>query len=175
MHSLGCATVARKLAHFVPGVLPDEAFLAGVFHDVGKLIFYDLVSEDYTPIANEHSRSALLDAEFGTFGITHEELGIECGEDWGLSLAVNYSIGFHHSIEEAPDFGDLVALTSLADAQARRWGLGQQATADLDDELCGLGLDLVEESSFSITEEQLETICSESLENFEEVRDICSN
>ncbi|MFT5524711.1 MAG: HD-like signal output (HDOD) protein [Pirellulaceae bacterium] len=172
-HSLGCATVARKLATCIPGILPDEAFLAGIFHDVGKLIFFDLVSNEYAPLVAQHSRGDLLDAEFNTFGITHEELGIECGEDWGLSQAVNCSIGFHHSIDDAPDFGDLVALTSLADAQARRWGLGQQSAADLDQNLCKLGVDLVEESSFSFSEQQLEKIHAECIENFEEVRDIC--
>ena len=33
-HSLGCATIARLLAQYVPLVSADEAFLAGVFHDV---------------------------------------------------------------------------------------------------------------------------------------------
>ncbi len=50
-HSLGCAAVARVLAKSVPTVSPEVAFLAGMFHDVGKLFLYDVVADEYAEMA----------------------------------------------------------------------------------------------------------------------------
>ena len=132
-HSLGCAAVARLLARHVPGMLPDEAFLAGIFHDVGKLVFYDLACDEYTALteqmAYEPNSAAVVTEvahEMQAFGATHTQLGQSCGENWGLTDEINHAIGFHHDPEDTPEYFELVALTHAADCLSKAWQIGTQ-------------------------------------------------
>jgi len=40
-HSLSCASIARRLAIRIQYPAPDEAFLAGLMHDIGKIVLWN--------------------------------------------------------------------------------------------------------------------------------------
>ncbi|NOX53230.1 MAG: HDOD domain-containing protein [Planctomycetes bacterium] len=134
-HSLGVATVGWLLAEHVAGLLPDEAFLAGVFHDVGKLFYYDLAHPLYTELVGRVrppsglSPAGLIGEEQLVFGITHPEVGQECGEAWGLTDEISIAIGYHHTPEESPDYFELAAVTGAADVLAWAWQVGGSTEA----------------------------------------------
>ena len=106
-HSLGCALTARLLARkFAPSQL-GEAFLAGLFHDVGHLI--------------AHHRLPLLPGtdRVGTPSeatLAHEELGARLAGQWDLSDDVQEAILFHHHPSSARKNPVLTATVHLADA-----------------------------------------------------------
>lgn len=53
-HSLAVAIVAQELAQLVPGVSADEAYIAGILHDIGQLAYF--LSSMPRPIAKYVSR-----------------------------------------------------------------------------------------------------------------------
>ncbi len=170
-HSLGVATVARMLVQHVQGMLPDEAFLAGIFHDVGKLLFYKLVPEPYEHFVGRYEQAdhwppdQVVSEEKETFGIAHGELGQRCGESWGLTNEINSAVAQHHTAHSTTP--PLALVTGAADVLARAWQIGSDLpparpeTANPYLELLG------------VDQEILETVREEASKTYQEVRQAC--
>lgn len=141
-HSLGCASTARLLAKQVASVSPDDAFLAGIFHDVGKLVFYDVAPTEYTNLAQSNVGSELAMLEQTRFAVTHEVVGLRSAHAWNLAEEIKVAIGYHHSPQESPNHFEIAALVNLADALSRNWGIGTNQPAHLDVSKCLESLNL---------------------------------
>ncbi len=120
-HSLGCGSIARTLAAVTGAATPDEAFLAGVVHDVGKLLMIDHEPEQYATVLSTATSDSRVDLEKSAFGIAHTDVGGECGRSWGLPDEIVDVISFHHNPDEADFGGDLVSLTSAANQLTKLW------------------------------------------------------
>ncbi len=131
-HSLGCAAVARELAKSVSTVSPEDAFLAGIFHDVGKLFLYDVVADAYSEISSLYSGIQLVAEEKSVFGVSHEEIGLKSAHAWGLPEDVKAVIGNHHQPEESPAHRTFVTVVHIADRLSRAWGIGSEVATDAD-------------------------------------------
>lgn len=131
-HSLGCGTIARLLAKTAYAVCPDDIFLAGVFHDVGKLLLYDVVPDEYSELVGSLSGEQLTSEERFNFGISHEEIGLKSAHAWGLSEQIKVAIGFHHRSGETPVHVEFAAVIQLADFLAKTWGVGSPLTEEPD-------------------------------------------
>jgi putative nucleotidyltransferase with HDIG domain len=143
-HSLGVATVARMLAKYIPSVPAEEAFLAGIFHDVGKLLLFDVVEKEYAELTAAYSGLDLINQEQLLLETTHEEIGWRSATSWGLSEAIKMAIGFHHRPADAEVHRDMVSLTHIADHLAKAWHLGSEDvpnSASSGDALDHLALD----------------------------------
>ena len=123
-HSLGCAIVAELLAKTAIGVDPEEAFLGGIFHDVGKLFLLDVVPESYGELTQIFRGNALVEEERRVFGVTHEEIGLKSSHTWSFPEAMKAGIGFHHRANEASGYGEFVRVLSAANVLSRFWGVG---------------------------------------------------
>lgn len=131
-HSLGCASTARLLAEHVASVSPDDAFLAAIFHDVGKLILYDVIPAEYKSLSKSTYGSELAEQEQQGLSITHAEIGLRSAHAWNLAEEVKVAIGYHHFPEQAPKHFEMAALVGLADALSRNWGIGSTDASHLD-------------------------------------------
>jgi putative nucleotidyltransferase with HDIG domain len=124
-HSLGCAAVARLLAnggHF--DVDPGAAFLAGMLHDVGKLVFFDVAPNYYSQMQADCDPGSSVQLEQELFGIDHLAVGAKFGAAWGLPDEITSAIGNHHAdITEHSE--PILRITSLANELAKTWGMGQ--------------------------------------------------
>lgn len=100
-HSLTCAVVARRLANRLQYPSPDEAFLSGLLHDIGKIIFWSHFRKDYVKILEsaEGDTAKLLAGE-AAFGVTHAELGGWLIDQWNIRSFLPDAIRFHHEPEE---------------------------------------------------------------------------
>lgn len=121
--SLSCATLARLIASETKSANADEAFLCGVMHDVGKLVFFKLVPDIYCEILQQDPSGKTINCEREMIGICHAEVGRNCGMRWGLPVSINRVIAGHH----AP-FCDcehpLSQTVITANYFARRWQIG---------------------------------------------------
>ena len=163
-HSLGCATVARALARYTTMVPHDEAFLAGIFHDVGKLFLYDFAPQDYATIS---ASDDLIEHERHLFDVTHEELGIRSASRWNLAEEIKVAIGYHHRSAEGPTHREYATVVSVANQLAYLGGVGSapNAHAIIDDaELEFLG----------VPRDALPTILDESNHLFGHTQQICA-
>ena len=122
-HSLACAAVARLVAQQV-GVSPDEAFLASVVHDVGKLVFLDVVGEDYCALTSNIDSGRITAVEMDSFGVTHAELGERYACEWGLPGDIIDAIACHHEPESAVSADKLAGVICVANSIAISLGLG---------------------------------------------------
>ena len=167
-HSLGCATVARQLARVSESADPDDAFLAGVFHDVGKLFFFDVVTEDYCELTSQASGKELVEEEARRYGTTHEDVGVKLATEWQIPEKLSIAIGYHHRPAEAIAHPVTAHLIYAADAIARKAGVGSKEQPELEicqEALIGLG----------INDDQVAMVASQSLQAFEDTKQACSN
>ena len=123
-HALACAAVSRLLASQteIPAD-PGAAFLAGILHDVGKLIFFDVAPEFYSNLQSNESPEQWIATEQAAFGIDHATVGAKFGSLWGLPSDINLAIANHHCVGDSCE--PVLKVTSLANELAKAWGIGQ--------------------------------------------------
>lgn len=99
-HSLLTAAFARLLAEASGADDPEGAFVAGLVHDIGKVVLMecspaamDRVNEDCA------AGGDVLAAEHRHFGITHDRAGRRLAARWELPLPIQNAIGDHHDID----------------------------------------------------------------------------
>lgn len=120
-HVMGTAVAARLLAPRL-GQDPDEAFVAGLLHDIGQLVLAAHFPEQASDVVSL-SRAAdapSVDAERGVLGLTHNEVGACLVRHWRLPEPVAEAVQHHHEPARAPDARSraLAALVQIADALA---------------------------------------------------------
>lgn len=170
-HSLACAVTAQQIAKRLK-LPPDEAFLGGILHDVGKLVMLDLAAEEYSLATRDFDRLTsypeLTDLENAAFGQNHQELGMLCADEWGLPFAISSIIGYHHNPEESPDDPELAELMRLTNQLVDCWNLTGEKEAAVEPETSGV------KTSLEITHDVMESVRSEAEALYEDVRSVCS-
>lgn len=124
-HSLATAVAARILARFKGWRDPEEAFLAGLLHDAGRLVMDRFLTNEFDQaIALSLERGCpLIDAEREVLGYSHVEVGLMLGEQWQLPDSLMEGIHHHHgsvSFEQSP----LGCLIHAANVLAHQAGFG---------------------------------------------------
>ena len=104
-HSLEVAVAARKLGA-VAGLRAkdcEECFLAGLLHDIGKLILAANAEREYGLVLELSKKASLHlhQAETGIFACTHAHIGAYLLALWGLPDSVIRAVEHHHSLEQA--------------------------------------------------------------------------
>ena len=118
-HSLRVADLARKIAQHESSdeKIMDSSFMAGMLHDIGKLILAAGFSDRYSmaiKIAQEEE-IAHWQAETKTFRVSHAEVGAYLMGLWGLPGPVVEPIAYHHRPEKYPSEGfDALTAVSVA-------------------------------------------------------------
>jgi putative nucleotidyltransferase with HDIG domain len=104
-HSLDVAVAARKLAVLekLDAEACEECFLAGLLHDIGKLILAANAEGRYELVLDLSKKAAipLHQAEIGIFSCTHAQIGAYLLALWGVPDTVIRAVELHHSLERA--------------------------------------------------------------------------
>jgi putative nucleotidyltransferase with HDIG domain len=117
-HAATVSTGARQLAAMVGVGTSDEASVAGLLHDVGKVVFASVVPElAARAVAIARGRSVpVWQAEREVLGFDHAEVGAALLRSWALPAAVSEAVRWHHRPRESGSA--LATVVSLADAAA---------------------------------------------------------
>lgn len=106
-HSMAVGACAKQiaLAETNNKAIIDHSFIAGILHDVGKLIFASKMSESYDRVVAlaRQQEVSLYDAEKEILHAGHDAVGAYLIGLWGLPGPVVEAIGFHHRLTEYPD------------------------------------------------------------------------
>jgi putative nucleotidyltransferase with HDIG domain len=91
MHSAAVAILSDLLAQRLPVDYPEGAFVAGLLHDLGRLLIAMSLPERYEILT--------LDSELDVLGFTHAELSAEALAIWNLPQAIQTAVRYHHAPE----------------------------------------------------------------------------
>jgi len=120
-HSWRTGMTARRIAE-AEGLsysIVDQAFLAGLLHDVGKLLLATSYTQQYREVRQALQKVLLADweAEKKVLNSTHAEVGAYLLSLWGLPDAIVEAVAWHHRPSEKPVSDlDPVALVHFANA-----------------------------------------------------------
>jgi len=103
-HSLETAGAARMIASLLEldKAALDDAFMAGMLHDIGKLVLAQSVPERYGEVLKKMGSGVAARAEQEVLQTTHADVGAYLLGIWGLSDAVVEAVAFHEAPGDAP-------------------------------------------------------------------------
>ena len=128
-HARGCALGARWLArHCDYLALADQAYFAGLLHDIGKLVLLAALQIVASDRALDMELSEALVRE--VLATMHVELGVRLCDEWQLPEAYRTVVLQHHA-DEFDTRNTMVALVRLANNGCRKIGLGLDKNPDL--------------------------------------------
>ncbi len=153
-HSYKCAHLSQELAQLTKYPYPEEAYLAGLIHDIGRLALQVNYPEAYGELAHIlHHDEALLATERTIFGRTHTEIGANSLRAWGLNSFMVDAVQYHDESRTRIETAfDLVKIVYVAHQ------LTQPLSADTQPEA------MLEESILDLTQSQLQECVEKSEE-----------
>ncbi len=98
-HSIACGVYARLLASEKLGVSEERLFVAGLLHDIGKLVLFRQAPQQARQ-ALEYAftnRIPLVAAEREILGFDHAQLGAALLREWKIPSSLETCVRFHHS------------------------------------------------------------------------------
>lgn len=125
-HSIGCAVAAGAIAKVTGRIAPEEASAAGLLHDLGKVILYRELPDEFLQIvAQAHGeRRAFRSVEHDVLGVDHAEVAAWLTTRWHFPPELAEPIAFHHSPQRARRAPEHTAIVHLADVLVRAVGFG---------------------------------------------------
>jgi HD-like signal output (HDOD) protein len=118
--------VCRKFSEKMKAQNGDQAYMAGLLHDLGFMVNSLVFSAEFTKAVElaRDQQMPLDQAEFASMGFTHCETGRALAEKWDLSADIIDVIAHHHAVENSQKAQPMVALVHLSDLLCRVRGLG---------------------------------------------------
>ena len=99
-HSAQTGALARRIFshHLGDSQLAEQAFCAGILHDLGKIILADCLPEQYSAVLKEShaTRTPLVEVERKHFQATHAEVGAYLLALWELPIPLVEAVANHH-------------------------------------------------------------------------------
>ncbi len=125
-HSQAVAISCRMIAKAVKFRNQEEAYTAGLLHDIGKVILNQHLKEAYREVvqAIESNGTSFPEAEESILGFTHAQVGSRIAEKWNLPEALVEAIACHHEPSAARIDPMLTAIVHLGDAVVMMMGIG---------------------------------------------------
>jgi len=158
-HSAAVGAIAKLTAKEVFSQKQEEAFVAGLLHDIGKLILAICAPEDFVKCLDfaVSKKCLFFDAEKELLGITHTEIAAWINQKWKLPTEFATVLTNHHNeIETSGEHIGLVSVVKFADVLARGMQFGHA---------CDHSIPILEDNvwdSLRMTPQKLEKILAAS-------------
>ena len=124
-HSLAVAFGSKIITNTKNSGLVEEAQMAGLIHDVGKIILDSYILDKKNEIETymEKEEKTFLEAESHYFGFNHAEIASEVCRKWNFPDSINYAIKYHHQ-PSGSDGNEMAYILHVADYIAIMSGIG---------------------------------------------------
>jgi HD-like signal output (HDOD) protein len=123
-HSLAVGAASRSIAKAAGYPSIEDAFLAGLIHDLGLLVARQAFGEKISEvIALCLDGKNFCQAELDTIGVTHEMLGQALTTKWKFPMSLRAVTGFHHDptrvAEQSRVLADIVHVGDYLSSQQK--------------------------------------------------------
>ncbi len=117
-HSVATAVAAQWFARAINYPEPEEAYSAGLLHDIGKIVLNKFAEEEYRWVFNSRKKQSdtFWETERKAFGVDHAYIGSLMAQKWTFPMVLINSIQFHHDPAGAGQYKALAAITNIANA-----------------------------------------------------------
>jgi putative nucleotidyltransferase with HDIG domain len=151
-HTIAVAVTARHLDKALGGHFKEDAFTAGLIHDIGKIIMAQYFQERF--IATYHDmqsqNTTFSKAEQSYFPVSHAAMGARIAKKWGLPPILCNVIKRHHQPKTGGEKENLVLIVHTADALVNTHMNGD--TASMDWPICTAARQLLTQQIESVSE-----------------------
>jgi putative nucleotidyltransferase with HDIG domain len=124
-HSLAVGICARLLAMERRLPKPDKFFVAGLLHDVGRLVLFSQAADQAEKVfaCSQSEKILLRDAEKKILGYDHQQIAAELLQSWSYPNALVQAVAFHHAPNNSVARLD-AAVVHIADHLVNAMGIG---------------------------------------------------
>ncbi len=114
-HSMACGFFSRQIARRIGHSGAEEAFIAGLLHDMGKALLYRFFKSEFLEAVQkaENESISMSDAEQSLFGTDHASAGAVVARKWNLPAVFLHTIEFHHQPLSLPEDIDSALQTTI--------------------------------------------------------------
>lgn len=125
-HSLGVAMTAQIVGARLAIKNPEEVFVAGLLHDIGKVVLYVKWPDVGGRLKTAHRSGdrPIMEVEQELLHLTHAEVGGWLAQAWHLPSALREPIQFHHTPTMAQEAALQTAIVHVADILVKGLGCG---------------------------------------------------
>ena len=148
MHSMAVAAASRLIAKQTMANLAEEAFVAGLLHDLGMVVELQCVPNELTETISQviEQGKTLRQAELDVIGVEHQDLGRALAARWKFPRPFLYVTAHHHDpMVLDPENRLLVNIVYVANVVCCQMQLGFDLDVDEDsmkpEVIAELGLD----------------------------------
>lgn len=135
-HSFGAGLAARIIAGTSRLANEEEAFLGGLFHDIGKIIMNNMDNNKFQSVMQKcyNERISFLEAEQQTYPYSHAEAGALVIKKWNFPEVLMHAALKHHTfdfdVDEDPYRVRLTCVVGLANLFCHKVGAGMREPED---------------------------------------------
>ena len=119
LHSAATAILSDMVAQRVPVKYPEGAFVAGLMHDVGRLLIAVGLPNECGRVLDRQRRNqqSAVESELAVLGFAHPELSAQALEFWKLPKPIQTAVREHHAPPDAGPGGELPLSSVVAAAE----------------------------------------------------------
>jgi putative nucleotidyltransferase with HDIG domain len=135
-HCIGTALMAREIIDLVQSPTEEIDYVAGLIHDVGKIVIAASFPEHFNEIYHRHKDGdvELLQLEENVLGINHAELGALYLTRQNMPAVFVDIVRHHHQPERAQENVSIISAVQLADLLVRHAKIGNSGNWNEVDE-----------------------------------------
>ncbi|HEU6435951.1 MAG TPA: HDOD domain-containing protein [Nitratidesulfovibrio sp.] len=125
-HSVGCSLACGELARALGMKDPEEYAVAGLLHDLGKVVSALQLPEAKARVDAVVQEQDLLyiDAETQVLGFGHDRINAWLAEHWNLPPAIREGMAFHHKPMSARIYPQMACVVHVGNFMARLFEYG---------------------------------------------------
>lgn len=125
-HSISCGLVARTLSTYRRESNVERFFVAGILHDIGRLVMYTKIPEVCHEglIKSKDGGDLLYEVERQFLGFDHGDAGGSLLREWRLPQSIGDMVKYHHNPSLSVSFPVETAVVHVSDIIAHAMQLG---------------------------------------------------
>jgi HD-like signal output (HDOD) protein len=116
-HSVACGVAARMIASYKNIINTERLFVAGLLHDIGRLIIYKYLPQQGRQmlLGAQRTDCLLRSAELEVLGFDHTQIGSMLTRKWKLPVILEQALGYHHQplLSQHPQEASIINIADI--------------------------------------------------------------